>query len=497
MAEQTDEAPFDRSALQGDLSGRAVRGGSLTLASQAAKFGVKTVSTIALARLLVPEDFGLIAMVTVVTALAGLIKDLGLSAATVQSKTLNQAQVSLLFWINVALSALITGLVAASAPLVARFYDEPRLVAIVIALSFTFLMSGLTAQHIALMRRQMRYGRIAVVELGGGISAIAVAIYLAATGWGYWSLVIMQLVSAAGYMVLAWTVGRWRPSRPRRTDVRSLLSFGGFLTGFHFLNYFTNQADKALIGWSLGASELGLYSKAYALFKLPMKQLNPPFMAVALPVLSMLQTEPERFRHYYYRSVQVLAYLTVAPIAVVAASSDIVIPLVLGSQWTEASRIFQYLALGGVVTPLLWTAGWVQQALGRPNRMLRWSFISDPIYVMSFFVGINWGAQGVALSFAISIAILFLPTMAYAFHGSPLTLRGFLLAIHRPLVVGAFSFAVCMLAQRFVGSSGAVALFASLGATFAAVVALCALWPKLRREVLMQASLIRHLRARP
>lgn len=497
MAEQANEEPFDTSDLQGDLSGRAVRGGSLTLTSQAAKFALQTVSTIVLARLLLPEDFGLIAMVTVVTALAALIKDLGLSSATVQSETVSQDQASLLFWINVGLSALVMVVVAASARLIARFFDEPRLVGIVIALSITFLIGGLTTQHIALMRRRMRYAAIAVVEIGGQVPGVVVAIILAANGWGYWALVIMQLVSASCTMILAWTVGRWRPSRPRRgIEARTLLAFGGFLTGFNFLNYFTQQSDKALIGWSMGAGELGVYSKAYALFKLPMKQLNPPFAAVALPVLSRLHRDPEHFRHYYYRAVQVLAYITIAPIAVVAASSDIVIPLVLGSQWEDASPIFRYLALGGIVTPLLWTAGWVQQARGRPDRMLRWSLITDPIYVTSFVVGINWGARGVALAFAICIAVLWLPTMAYAFHGSPLNLRGFIRVIHRPLILGAFTFAVCTGAQNLLGSSGTIALLASLAATFGASMALIAAWPSLRREVLMQASLVRHLRRR-
>src|SRR6266481_547582 len=165
--------------LLSDLKGRTISGAFITIVAQGAQFLLSLVSIMVLARLLTPKDFGLFAMVTTVMGYLRVFKDAGLSTATVQREGITHAQVSNLFWINVAVSGAISLVVAASAPTIAWFYREPRLVPITLALSITFLLSGLTIQHTALLNRQMRFMAIPIIQAGWVLIGVAVGIAMA------------------------------------------------------------------------------------------------------------------------------------------------------------------------------------------------------------------------------------------------------------------------------------------------------------------------------
>ncbi len=218
--------------LNHDLRGRSVTGGIVTKSSQAAKFGLTMVSTVILARLLAPSDFGLVAMVSSVVGLLNVFKEAGLSTATIQREGITQAQVSNLFWVNVAVTSIITILIACLAPGVAWFYKDSRLTAITLWLSLTFLFNGSTVQHMALLRRQMRYKAIAGIEIGSMTVGIAVGVSMALLKCGYWSLVgsslsiegvalfvDMACVSLASALASAWewnAVASWDLARTSR-----------------------------------------------------------------------------------------------------------------------------------------------------------------------------------------------------------------------------------------------------------------------------------------
>lgn len=489
------DAIFETDYLHADLVGRSVRGGLLTLGSQGARFVLQSASTVVLARLLMPEDFGLVAMVMVVVGFAAVFQDMGFSWATVQSPRITHDQVSALFWIQIAVTTGLAASVALASPAVAVIYGEPRLTPIGYALSTTFILHGVAAQHLAILRRQMRFVAMAVVQLGSLTIAVVLAIAIAIQDGGYWALVAHQIAGAAVTAILLWALTGWRPAAPRRgAGIRSLVSFGSYLTASSFLNYFTRQADKALLGYFSGATQLGLYSKAYNLFKMPIQQLNGPLNSVAMPALSRLQEKPVEYRSFYLRLVQGLAYLSMPLVAIVAAVSDLLIPLVLGEQWADASRVFQFLALAGLVTPVLWTAGWVHQSMGRADRQLRWALVSDPLYVLSFVIGVRWGAIGVALAFAIAILILWLPTMAYAFRATSIELIDLLRVTYPPAVLTAVGYASAFSVMRWAPFTGWISLAMSLLASLTMVSAVGYAWPQSRREIRGLATLRSHLK---
>ncbi|MDZ8109630.1 MAG: lipopolysaccharide biosynthesis protein [Nostoc sp. DedQUE12a] len=398
--------------LKSDLKGRSVRGGAVTIVAQLSKFALTLGSNVVLARLLTPQDYGLVGMVTVITGLVAIFKDLGLSTATVQKQEINHQQVSTLFWVNVALSIITMLVTVAIAPVIARFYNEPRLLWITLSLASGFLISGLGVQHSALLNRQMQYKALTINEIISVAIGIGSAIAAAWVGLGYWALVIMPLVTAIVSTVGLWIVCSWRPSLPaKQSGVRSMLVFGSNLTGFNIVNYFARNLDNLLIGKVWGAQQLGLYAKAYQLLLLPLQQINAPFEKVAIPALSRLVDSPERYRQAYLRILEKLTIITAPLIVFMIATSDWIVLLLLGPQWTGASSIFSLLGIIAFTQPVANTTGWLFITQGRTNHMFQWGIIGSTLSIIAIVFGIQWGAVGVAASYSISGLLIRTPIL--------------------------------------------------------------------------------------
>lgn len=439
-AASAESAPLFRTDhLQADLKGRSIRGGAVTLTAQAVKFALQLGSTAILARLLTPADFGLVAMVAAFTGFVSLFKDLGLSMATVQRAEITHEQVSTLFWINVALSVALMGVAAALAPAVAWFYGEPKLTWIMLVVAGTFIFGGLSAQHTALLRRQMRFTALAAIEVSSIAAGIAVAILMAWHDFGFWSLVAMGAASAAATVALCWMFSNWRPGLPRRgCGVRPMLTYGGNLTGFNLANYFSRHADDALIGRFIGAEGLGVYSKAYGLLLMPLRQINAPITAVAVPALSRLQADPRRFRAGYLKALQLSCWLSMPLIGMLAGCAQFAVTIVLGQQWLTAAPIFEILALAAALQPAASTTGWLYQATGRTREMFHWGIGSSIVIVSSFLVGLPWGITGVAASYTLCyVLVIFLPCIWLATRGTPVTVADVIKAAAPPLLAAA------------------------------------------------------------
>jgi PST family polysaccharide transporter len=406
------ERHFRTDRLKDNLGRHAARGGAVTVVSQGVKFFMGMAATVILARLLTPQDYGLIGMAAVVVGFVSMFKDMGLSAATIQKEEITGEQVSTLFWVNVALSMAVMLLTFMLAPAVAWFYHESRLVWITVGYAAGFLSGGLTVQHEALLRRQMRFAALAAIEIIALVVGILVAIVLAWRGAGYWALVGNQLAQGTTYAAGVWIVCGWRPGRPvRSSGVRQLLAFGGNLTGFQIVNYFARNLDNLLIGKYWGSRQLGLYAKAYQLLLLPIDQINTPIAAVAVPVLSRLNDSPERYRQAYLRILEKVAILTMPGVAFMIATSDWIVNLVLGPQWSEAGRIFALLGVVGLVQPIANTVGWLFITQGRTNQMFRWGIIGSSLIIASIIAGLPWGAIGVATSYSCVFLLVVTPLL--------------------------------------------------------------------------------------
>jgi PST family polysaccharide transporter len=393
---------FQIDHLKHDLKGRAARGGAVIAGAQIIRQTVSIGSSIILARLLGPENSGLIAMAAVLIGFIESFSDLGLSAATVQRAEINQKQVSTLFWINMAVSLVLALITASLAPAIAWFYNDPRLTLITLALGSAFLFDGLTAQHRALLDRQMRYTSLSILGIVSTIVSNGAGILAALAGFGYWSLVIMKLASEPVQIIGIWYLCPWQPGGPSRTSgVGSMLAFGTNLTGFRLVMYLARNVDNLLIGRFYGPVQLGLYAKAYGLLVLPLRRVNEPFAGVAWPALARLTDDPARYRKAYMRIVSNLCLLTIPLVAFMIGAADWLVLSLLGPEWAAASRIFAWLGISGLVEPFTTTTGWLFVSQGRTREQFHWAIISSVITVASILAGLPWGIVGVAAAYGI------------------------------------------------------------------------------------------------
>src|SRR5579871_6076768 len=239
------EAYFEDHKASPDLGRLALRGGIVSVAMQYGNGALQIVAAIVLARLLAPEDFGLVAIVTVLTSFAPLLIDFGLGDATAQRSRITQSQVSSLFWFSTAVGVAVAAVVAACSPLIATIYRDPRLEPIALCSAVTFVLWGLSNLHLALLRRTMQFGTIAGLQVTGTLAGIVIALFMALCGYGYWALVLRPIASALYVTVGAWLLCRWRPGFPVFDDeVKSMVRFGLHVVGFGVTYTLAKAVDR-------------------------------------------------------------------------------------------------------------------------------------------------------------------------------------------------------------------------------------------------------------
>jgi PST family polysaccharide transporter len=409
-----------------------------TVGAQAARFAIQLAATAVLARLLTPADYGVIAMVTVVTGFVSLFKDLGLATATVQKKDLSYEQVNALFWVNVAAAAALMVVAAALAPVLGWFYGEPRAVWVTLALSGLFLFGGVTAQHRALLRRNMRFGVLAIGDIASMSIGMSVAIVLAWQGAQYWALVGSIAAREVTQLCCQCALSGFRPSWPRwAVGMQSMITFGANLTGFNVVNYLLRNIDNVLIGRAFGAAALGIYSKAYGLLLMPIHQVTTPIAGVVLPALCRLQDKPAQYRAFYLKGVMLIVLFSMPIVVATIVLADSLVLTLLGPNWLGVVPIYRVLGVAALVDTLNSAPGWAFVSLGQTGRQFRWQIFETALTLTAFVIGLRWGPIGVAAGFSIVRCALRVPVLRYALHGSPVNLRDVAGVVWRPAIASA------------------------------------------------------------
>lgn len=460
----------------GTLAGATVRAGKHTAVAQILRTVVSTLGLMVLARVLTPSDFGLIAKVAAVTGVTNILADMGLSAATVQKHKITTNQLNLLFWANVGASIVVALVILALGPLLTFYYEDSRVIYVTTAFSICTLVRGLSLQHLAILRRNMRFDLVARIEIASVFISTLIAV-VSSFRIGYAALLLQPIVAAVIGVVGSWYILRWIPGRPHRdSQSRSILSMGGNLTAAKFLNYFSRNADNLLIGRVWGEASLGLYAKAYGLLLLPLQQISGPMASVAVPALSKLQYDPTRYRQFFVKGCT-LAMLLQIPITIFAAiaGQEIVLTM-LGEQWAQAVPIFHALIPALFASATSPASGWVFLSLGRTDRYLKIVTINSVIVVIGFLVSVPFGPVLMAWTFSLIVCAMRVPTIVYCFRGSPLRLSDFFATLHVP--VGASLIAGCIsevISRPFFTAHVALMLFGKALIFFSAYAALISL----------------------
>jgi len=416
-----------------DLSGRSARGGVITIGSQAVTVLMQLTSTVVLARMLTPDDYGVMGMVLSVVALAAIFKDLGLSSAAIQKANLTADHQTNLFWINAVFGLVLSSIVIAVAPAVAWFFERPELIGMTWILSLTFVVAGLGAQHNAMMVRNMHFGRQGLVSIVSIAATFIVSVSLAVLGFGFWSLAWGHVAGAAARTTLVWSFSPFIPGLWKRgVGTKELVRFGANVTGFNMVNYFSRNLDNILIGKFAGADALGFYGRAYQLMMLPIQNLRGPIDAVTYPVLCKLQDTPEEWRRYHMQTLRVIATLSMPLAAWMFLVSSPLITGLLGEQWIEVVPIFQTLAIAAFIQPSASLIGSVLLSVGRARRYFIQGGAMATFLSIGFSIGINWGAEGVAWAYVTTIYLALCPLLASSYHGTTLVMADFFKSVSLP-----------------------------------------------------------------
>jgi PST family polysaccharide transporter len=417
-----------------DLKGKSVRGGLYVLVATSVSHALVLGSIIVLARLLVPEDFGLVGMVMALTALAERFKHLGLSTATIQQRNITHEQVSALFWLNAGAGFFLTLLIGGLSQAIATFYQQPGLVSVTLVISLTFFFSGLSVQHEALLRRQMRFKALASIQIIANLVSMCIAIELALKGFAYWALVWKEVARTVFEVIGTWTACRWCPSfLISRSGAGSLLRMGRDIVSVDTICLASRSVDQMLLGKFVGAEALGYYKQAFQLMAAPMSLLTYSVGSVALPGLSALQDDPTRYERYYTKVLNLLSFVSIPLSAYLIIFSEDIIKIVLGEKWLESTGIFRILAIGALIEPLFLTCSTVMITQKKTTRLFWWAIMYATSLIVAFLIGVRWGAIGVATGYTLAHVVLMIPSLWIGFRDTPLSIKSFFQTISMPI----------------------------------------------------------------
>jgi len=384
-----------------------LRGVSWKLASQVVVQVARVAFALVLARLLTPEEFGLAAMALVIAGFVIAFSDLGLGAALVQRRQIDEQDRSTVFWTGVGVGVLLTLAGVVLAGPISVFYGEPAVHGLMAVLSLSFLVTALGATQRAVLTREMDFRRLELCAIAGVVVGGIVSVAGASVGWGPWALVAQQLTTTVISTAVLWLVSSWRPrwtfSLP---SIRGLGGYGASVLGTRIVYRAQESALPLVIGRFLGAAALGIFTIAYTIILVPLTRLAIPIGEVLFPAFSRMQDERERASELWIRALAVLAAICAPAMVGLAVVAPDFVEVLLGNQWSDAVPVVQILAWVGLIQALQAWNGGILMGLGQASTLFRATLAFLAVYVAAFLAGVEWGIIGVAVTYAIAATIL-------------------------------------------------------------------------------------------
>lgn len=457
---------------------RAIRGVPWTLVTFAGSKLLALATVVVLARLLVPADFGLIALATLAVAFITYFGTFGLQAALILRQDLSDQEQGTLLTLMLVAGSATAVLLAASSPLVADLFREPRLGEIVAALSVLVALGSPRAFYEALLQREFQFRRRFVAQIGYSIVNAFVAITLAALGAGVWSLVAGQVAGTVVHVVMLMALAPYRV-RPRfvRSQVRMVLSsgWGFFVQGFAF--FLQENVDYFAIGRVLGSAQVGFYSMAYRLGELPYYGIAEPVAKVTFPAFAQMRHHGENVTSAFLSTLRLVALITVPLGVLLSASAEPFVRAILGEKWLPMITVLSVLGVWAAVRPTQATVSWLLNSIGSASLLGLLAGIALLALVPAVLVAVQEG--GVEAVAWVVVAEAAVSALVFAFFASRRADIGIRLQWRalRPIVIAA---PVTWLAARLVAEAtadeiAALSLMASVAAGVAGYVGVVAL----------------------
>ena len=396
-----------------------------------------------LARLLSEDDFGIVAMASVITIAIGMVNDRGLGTAIIQKKQLTDTILSSMFWGSAGFGLILFLAGAAISYPLSWFYREPVVVPVVQTLSLGFLIGSLGIVQKSLLTREMAFRKLAVIEIAAvSVSGVA-AIILALLNTGVWSLVCLTLLRDVITIVLVWILYKWRPRfHFSWTEFKKMLGFSANVLGNDMALYLVTNTDITIIGRVLGKAMLGYYSLALNLVKLPVTRISGIVSRVVFPAFSELQDDLPRFKKSFLRSITFISLITFPMLAGLAVFAREFIVVVLGDKWLPMTLPLIILTPMAMLKSVGSIKGSVLMACGRPDIELKWNLFYFPLLIAVVWLGTRYGLNGAALAFTLFYILTFPVIQQITNRQIGLTLTDF----GRSLTVSTFSTAIMVFA---------------------------------------------------
>jgi len=398
-----------------EFRSRTVAGISWSVASQIGRHGTLAITTVILANLLSPREFGLLAMITIITRFAEVLTELGFGSALVQKKQIYPIHLSSVFWVNLATGFVITGSLILAAPLVGEFYGEPILVSLTMFVALTFLVGSAGIVPQTLFTRDIDFRTIAIVETWAAVIAGVAAIGMAVGGFGVWALASQEVIRATATTVLFWGYTDWRPSfRISGSAITELTRFSLNLLGNRTLNYWSRQVDDLLIGRYIGSDALGSYRMAYDIMLFPLRNVSRVISRVMFPSLSEIQDQEQKVKDIFLRVTRAIGLITFPLMLGLLATTEPFVLTVFGEDWRSMVPILRVLSLVGLVQSIGTLNGNLFMSQGRTDLQFRLGAAVKSFRILAIVIGLWWGVLGVTIAYGASVWLTAYPTFAYA-----------------------------------------------------------------------------------
>lgn len=406
----------------------------------------QTFFTILLARVLSPEDFGLVSMITVFTGFSFVIMNFGFGTALIQKSDATQLDFSSVFWINGFIGAILSLIIYFLSSWIAEFYQNAQLSDLTKLISFNYFVLSLGLTHKIKLQKELLFKEIAKVEIIAMLIAGIIACTLAYGGYGVYSLIIQTIVLAFLQTGLYWIVSKWRPIlRFSKASIKSIFNFSINLFGNQTLGYITSNLDYLLIGKYLGDGSLGIYRNSFSLIIKPLNALNGTLFNVFFPHFSSFKKNLEAVGDNYFKAISVLFYVT-APVMLIAFFlSEFIVLTLFGNEWEAMIPLIRLMAFPGLLFSLTSFNGSIFLAFGKSNTLLKVNLFNRVIVSVGIILGLYWGIKGVAFSFNITYLVSFFFSLYFVLKELKTNLSAYLnmlknslLSLIAPVFIGSF-----------------------------------------------------------
>lgn len=394
------------------LKQQALSGVFWTSLQQFGVQGISFVVSIVLARLLLPEEFGLIAMIGIFMGVGGILMSGGLGQSLIRTKDPDQEDYSTVFFFNLAGSIIVYGIVYFAAPLIAVFFEREILVEITRLYCLIFIFNAFSAIQMTRLTKKMDFKTQLFVKIPSLIISSAVGIYMAFTGYGVWSLVWMGLVQSFAQSIQLWFWSKWQPSWVFNMEKFWYhFNFGVKLTLAGILDVIFTNAYTIIIGKFFTATQLGYYSRADSLKQFPVNNIGAVLGKVTYPLFASIKDDTVRLKRVYAKIMKMVIYLVAPTLIFMAVLAEPLFRFILTEKWLPAVPYFQILCANGILWPIHSYNLSILNVMGRSDLFLKLEILKKVLIVVVIGVSLNFGIFGLLYgSVILSILALLINT---------------------------------------------------------------------------------------